>query len=73
MKERKLSDVRCAFAAPDCLDFVEGEYYDINKLLNMPHTIDGDYLVLSAVWINAFSFTECARTIAMFEIAKFRA
>lgn len=67
-----MNGCRCTFAAPDCLEFVEGNYYPIEKLMNHPHIIDGDNLILKAVWVDTFGFCEFEKMIAMFDIGHFK-
>lgn len=73
MVDKIMNGCRCTFTAPDCGEFTKGCYYPINELMKHPHVIDGDCLIIQALWIDTFSFIECQRILAMFDISHFRA
>lgn len=73
MASKIMNGCRCTFSAPDCSEFVEGLYYPVNEIMKHPHVIDGDNLIIRALWVDTFSFVECQRVLAMFDISHFRA
>lgn len=64
--------IRCTFAAPDCGEFTEGCCYPIHELMKHPHVIDGDNLIIQALWVDTFSFIEYQSVLAIFDISHFR-
>lgn len=73
MTSNIMNGCRCTFAAPDCREFIEGQYYQIGELMKHPHINDGDNLIIQALWTDTFSFVECCKIAAMFDIGHFRA